>query len=74
MIAAQQRLDAELAAGSEQQLEDVQRPEVSEGQESPIPPKAEEGLGSEEGPKGSPKSFAPPVVVQGDQKSAATKA
>ena len=53
MKAAQQRLDAELAAGSEPQLEDSKGPEVSQSQESPKIPEVEKDLGREEGPRGS---------------------
>ena len=64
MKAAQQRLDAELAAGSEPQLEDSKGPEVSQSQESPKIPEVEKDLGREEGPRGSPKSFAPAAAIQ----------
>ena len=70
MMAAQQRMDAELATGAELQIEDATRPEVSRGQESPKTPKMDEKLGSEDGPKSAPKSFAPQAALQDVQEPA----
>ena len=70
MMAAQQRMDAELATGAELQIEDATRPEVSRGQESPKTPKMDDKLGSEDGPKSAPKSFAPQAALQDVQEPA----
>ena len=64
MRRAQQRLETELASGTEQQLEDEGKPEVREVYESPKAPKMDEPVGSVDGPKTAPVSFEPPVPDQ----------
>ena len=71
MKKAQQRLESELASGTEPQLEDVKKPEAVEVYESPRVPKRDEPLGTEDGPKNAPKSFPPPVPDPSDQGLAA---
>ena len=66
---ANQRMEAELASGTEPQLEDKGRSEA-EVFESPGNPK-DKSLGSEEKPKGAPKSFFPPGAEKASQESAA---
>ena len=63
ILRAQQRVEAELATGSEMQLEDTKGPETM----VPEPPKSpvqEESLGREDGPRSSPKSLVPAVPGQ----------
>ena len=66
---ANERVEAELATGAEQQLEDRERSEAQDF-ESPGNPK-DLSLGSEEKPKGAPKSFFPPGAEKTPQESTA---
>ena len=71
MQQAQQRLDAEIAAGSELPLEDVKGMETMVP-ESPKSPVKEESLGREEGPRSFPASLVPAVPGQESQVMPAT--
>ena len=66
---ANERMEAELAAGTEPHLEDKERSEI-EVFESPGNPK-DKNLGSEEKPKTAPKSFFPPGAEKDPQESTA---
>ena len=61
MEAAQKRLDEQREKGTEMPLEDVKGPEGAESFESPRTTLRATVQGSEERPKGSPKSLGPPV-------------
>ena len=63
ILQAQQRLDAEIAAGSEKAIEDEKGLETKVS-ESPKSPVKEESLGREEGPRSFPASLVPAVPGQ----------
>ena len=63
MLRAQQRVEAELATGSEMQLEDTKGPETMVP-ETPKSPVKEESLGRVDGPRSSPKPLVPAVPDQ----------
>ena len=64
MLAAQQRLEEERKEGTEMPRDLEDAPKVAEGFESPRTTQRVEVQGSEEMPKSSPKSLAPPVPAE----------